>query len=191
MYTYIHIHMYIYIYIHTYNIYTHLYIYVYIYIYIYIHTCIHTYIYICIYTYTYIHITYIYIRTHTHTHTHTHIYIYIFVMSHRWTSHVTRLHAWCHTYESRHMTYLMRWRIRRGEDEVREWWRYIDKHLWRIHTYDMNHSYVRHNSFVRVTLLIDMCDLTHDPFTWVLVRNMVKCWHLCVVWLTHTWDMTR
>jgi len=49
---------------------------------------------------------------------------------------------------------------------------------WLIHTCDMTHSYVWHDSFTRVPWLIHMCDMTHshvwhDSFicvTWVQVR---------------------
>jgi len=48
---------------------------------------------------------------------------------------------------------------------------------------DMTHSYVWHDSFIRVTGLIHMCDRTHS-----------YVWHdsfVCVTWLIHTCGMTH
>ena len=47
----------------------------------------------------------------------------------------------------------------------------------------MSHSYVRHDSFISVTELIHMCDMTHS-----------YVWHnsfMCVTWLIHMRDMTH
>ena len=57
---------------------------------------------------------------------------------------------------------------------------------WLIHVCDMTHSwYVRHDSFsfTCVTRLIDACDMTHSCV-----------WHdssICVTWLIHVCDLTR
>jgi len=48
---------------------------------------------------------------------------------------------------------------------------------------DMTHSYVWHDSLIRVTWLIHMCDMTHS-----------YVWHdsfICVTWLIHMCDMTH
>jgi len=63
---------------------------------------------------------------------------------------------------------------------------------WLIRTCDMTHSYVWHDSFIRVTWLIRTCDMTHlyvwhDSFVFVT-------WHdsfIRVTWLVHTSNMTR
>jgi len=54
---------------------------------------------------------------------------------------------------------------------------------WFVHTCDMTHSYVWHDSYTCVTRFILMCDMTHsyvqhDSF-------------LCVTWLIHMCDMTH
>jgi len=53
---------------------------------------------------------------------------------------------------------------------------------WLIHMCDVTHSYVWHDSFIRVTWPIHMCDMTHS-----------YVWHdscIRVTWLIHTSDMT-
>ena len=54
---------------------------------------------------------------------------------------------------------------------------------WLIHMCDMTNSYVWHDSFICVTWLIHMCDMPHS-----------YVWHdssICVTWLIHTCDMTH
>ena len=56
---------------------------------------------------------------------------------------------------------------------------------WLIHMCDMTHSYVWHDSFICVTWLVHMCDMTHS-----------YVWHaspLRVTWLAHFawWDRDR
>ena len=54
---------------------------------------------------------------------------------------------------------------------------------WLIHMCDITHSYVWHDSFICVTWLIHMCDITH-----------AYVWHdsfICVTWLIHMCDMTH
>ena len=54
---------------------------------------------------------------------------------------------------------------------------------WLMHTCDMTHSYVWHDSFICVTWLIHTCDMTHS-----------YVWHdsfICVTWLIHTCDMSQ
>ena len=51
-----------------------------------------------------------------------------------------------------------------------------------IHTCDMTHRYVWHDSFICATWFIHMCDMTHS-----------YVWHdssICVTWLIHMCDMT-
>ena len=71
--------------------------------------------------------------------------------------------------------------------------------------FDMTHSYVCHDSFTRVTRLIQMCDMTHsfmwhDSFkcvTWLIqMCDMThsNVWHdsfICVTWLIQMCDMTH
>jgi len=73
---------------------------------------------------------------------------------------------------------------------------------WLIHTCDMTHSYVWHDSFICVTGLIHMCDMTHS-YVWhdsficvtclIYMRNMPwsYVWHvsfICVACRSHTRD---
>ena len=74
-----------------------------------------------------------------------------------------------------------------------------------FHACDMTHSYVRHDSFIRVTWLIDTFDMTrayvwHDSFilvTWLIhACDMTHSyvWHdlfMRVTWLMHTCDMNH
>jgi len=60
------------------------------------------------------------------------------------------------------------------------WW-LLDTHVWLWHEAWMTHSYVWHDSFIRVIWLIYTCDMT---FSYV--------WHdsfICVTWLIHICDM--
>jgi len=53
---------------------------------------------------------------------------------------------------------------------------------WLIHMCDMTHLYVWHDPFIRVTWLVHMCDMTHS-----------YVWHdsfIRVTWLIHMCDMT-
>jgi len=54
---------------------------------------------------------------------------------------------------------------------------------WLIRMCDMTHSYVWHDSFTCVTWLIHMCDMTHS-----YVRHDTL---ICVTWHTHMCDMTH
>jgi len=54
---------------------------------------------------------------------------------------------------------------------------------WLIHICDMTYSYMWHASFIYVTWLIHICDMTH-----------LYMWHdsfIYVTWLIHTYDMTH
>jgi len=55
---------------------------------------------------------------------------------------------------------------------------------WLVRMCDMHHSYVRHDSFIRVTWLIHMCDMTHsyvrhDSFMCDMHHSYAwhSCWH--------------
>jgi len=77
---------------------------------------------------------------------------------------------------------------------------------WLIHMCDVTHSYMWHDSFVRVTWRIRTCDMTtsyvwHDVFICVIWR--IWCvqhesstyvtwdWCICETWLIYTWDVTH
>jgi len=83
---------------------------------------------------------------------------------------------------------------------------------WLIHTRDMGHGYVCHDSFICVPWLIHMCDMTpsyvwHDSFIcvtwlalpvtkqrWFLWAEHSNMWHesfICVPWLIDICDKTR
>ena len=55
---------------------------------------------------------------------------------------------------------------------------------WLIHMCDMTHSYVWHDSFIRVTWLIHMCDMTRS-YVWYDSFIRVTSHHsfMCVAWL--------
>ena len=70
---------------------------------------------------------------------------------------------------------------------------------WLIHMCDMTHSYVCHDSFICVTWLIHIY-VWHDSIicvTWLIhMSDMTHSyvWHdsfICVTWLNHMRDMTR
>ena len=50
-------------------------------------------------------------------------------------------------------------------------------------TWDMTHSYVRHDAFICETWLMRMCNMTH-----AYVRHDA---FICETWLIHMWDMTQ
>jgi len=54
---------------------------------------------------------------------------------------------------------------------------------WLIHLFDMTHSYVWHESFICVTWLIHMCDMT-DSYVWP--DSFIR-----VTWIIHMCDMTH
>jgi len=54
---------------------------------------------------------------------------------------------------------------------------------WLIHMCDMTHSYVWHDSFICVTWFIHKCDMTHS-----YVQHDA---FICVTWRIHIWDMTH
>jgi len=65
---------------------------------------------------------------------------------------------------------------------------------------DMTHSYVWHDSFIRVTWITHMCDMTHKcdmTHLWCRLRRIRPpsyVWHdslIRVTWLTHKCDMTH
>ena len=59
-----------------------------------------------------------------------------------------------------------------------------------IHTREMTHPHVWHDSFICVTWLIHMCDMTPDIcVTWLI--HMCDVTHSCVTWLTQTCDVTH
>jgi len=74
-----------------------------------------------------------------------------------------------------------------------------------MHTCDMTHAYVWHDSCICVTWLMHTCDMTdlyvwHDSFicvTWLMHTcdmTHAHVWHdsfICVTWLIHTCDMTH
>ena len=65
---------------------------------------------------------------------------------------------------------------------------------WLIHTCDMTHSCVWHDSFIRVTWRIHMCDMT--PFTCFHICDMTHSyvWHdsfISETWLIHMCGMTH
>ena len=63
---------------------------------------------------------------------------------------------------------------------------------WHTYVYDMTHSYVWHDSFIRVTWLICTCDMTlsyvcvHMRRTW----HIQMCVQMCRIWHIHVCDMT-
>jgi len=62
---------------------------------------------------------------------------------------------------------------------------------WLIHICDMTHSYVQHDSFICVTWLIHMCAMTHS-YVW---HDLFTCtaWliHMCNVTYSHVCDVTH
>jgi len=60
------------------------------------------------------------------------------------------------------------------------------RNIWLVHMWDMTHSYVKHDSFIRETWLIHMCKDTSE-----------QCWsaaeylHTCMRRVVHVWDMTH
>ena len=94
---------------------------------------------------------------------------------------------------------------------ARDWFTCV---TWRIHTCDMTHSYVWHDSFIRATWLVHTCGrwcwirwspcsasyVWRDSFirvTWLLHScdmTYSYVWHepfICATWLLHTCDMTH
>jgi len=58
-------------------------------------------------------------------------------------------------------------------------------HILVVHMCDMTHSYVRHDSFIRVTWLIHICRITHS----YIYTSLTLLSFICVTWLIHMCDM--
>ena len=79
-------------------------------------------------------------------------------------------------------------------------WRPVYPHMWHdsfiyvtllLHICDMTHSYVWHDSFIYVTWLIHICDITHSRACLWVCEYM---WHdsfIYVTWVIHLSDMTN
>jgi len=166
--------MYLYIYIYVY-----VYIYMYIYIYICIYLCIdttlvgmeyewliHMYdIYIHIYIYIHMYI-YIYIYMYTYECMYMYIYIYIYICK----------HLCIHMY-----TFMYKFNSR--QNGVRNSFICVTSPLyvtW-LAASVMSHSYVRHDSFTRVTWLTHMCDMSlwrvcHELFMYFILLSFSVSW---------------
>jgi len=110
---------------------------------------------------------------HTYiTHTYEWVVRHVVHVHEAWVlSHIFMSHGSCHTYAS-----------------------VVSCHMcvtWRIHTYDMTHWYLCHDTFICVAWPIYMCDTTHsyvwhDSFirvTWLIL--CVLCMHVCMYVCLH------
>jgi len=193
MYIYIYIYIYIYKYIHIY-IYIYICIYIYIYICMYIHVCIQIYVYSKIpleskYDKFFLFFGYrpqhptcrLYIHTFVYIYTHPCIYVYIYMYTFKYIYIYVYIYTCIYPYICV---------LKDSSQKSSKCWRGHHLHLWAslraracvcrttasppafisvtrlIHTGDMAHSYVWHDSFIRVI------------------------W-LRVIWLTHTCDVTH
>ena len=64
---------------------------------------------------------------------------------------------------------------------------------WLIHMCDVTHSYVRHDSFICATWLIHTCDMTHSHVSFSYANlTCMYAWHdsfICESWFLHIWDV--
>jgi len=111
---------------------------------------------------------------------------YGWVMSHMWMSYFTDMN-WV-MYDIKKMVWHQKtthsWTNQRAINPwIPAWCLHYYCASWLIHICDMTHSYVWHDTFIRVARFVHMCALTHsyvwhDPF-------------ICVTCLIHMWDVTQ
>jgi len=107
---------------------------------------------------------------------------YEWVMSHIWRSHVTTFMYSCRIAQRSHVTTFMY-----------SYHNTLSLNLGlQPSMCDMTHSYVWHDSFISVTWLIDVFDMTHTCIrTASHVLSTVTCSSWLVTWLIHVCDMTH
>jgi len=120
------------------------------------------------------------------------------VMSHIWMSHVAHMNesrhtsAWVIRYvEMSHVTHMdeschICKSLHTYEYESSHIWMICEDLTWLIHMCDMTHSYVQHDSCIRLTLSSQIIHMCEDSYSYVRHDSF-----MCATWLIHMCDMTH
>jgi len=107
-----------------------------------------------------------------------------YIASHMWRSHGTQ---WCHVTNNILRRRCVPWLLHTAGTIYRV-----------IHVCDKTHSYVGHDSLIRVTWNLHMCDMTHSYVTRYIVLHMWRshgtqwdCHHICDVIVCQLCAMTH